>query len=318
MQSTTWVDARGDVHTASGQNQVKQLIGSVGLFGVVTELTVSTRPLIKMKAQTYRIMHQEQMLSQLDALMSEPSTAVIQWVPDRCVFPPLSPSFPYPPFLPTLAYNPLPFFSHCTSADMRTTTIATTTYSRQAFVTSRWEVPPDTWGTAQFSVFNNKPLISRLAGPTIGLQQVDNAQLNPFDWRAGTRLLDDLPICLASAVLLPFYQLKPHPFTQVPVLTEALTHPVVGRVSDMACSNCAPNDRGCVWRGAYTTLLELDFDASRLREWMGDVQKIYDAGVSSVMAAPLLTSLISTYWLLPTHRVLDWIMAAPHPSAPVC
>ncbi len=48
-------------------------------------------------------------------------------------------------------------------------------------------------------VLDSQPLIAPLAGPTLAIQQLDNALL-------GNRLLlDDLPLCLAELVLIPYY-----------------------------------------------------------------------------------------------------------------
>jgi hypothetical protein len=130
----------------------------------------------------------------------------------------------------------------------------------QAIVMTRQAVDASTPGHAMFQVLDGMPLIAAGAGPTMGINQIDNALL-------GNRLLlDDLPLCLAEVLLIPYHRSE---LTHVP---RPFGVPAVGRTAVMATSNCVPGPNfGCLWRNLGINLVELDLDVHDLPAWMDGV-----------------------------------------------
>lgn len=212
VASLTWVDAGGAVHSTS---DMTLWVGSNGLLGIITEMTLNVVPLTKLKALARR-MHDKKLRSSLSSVLGDKNLVLIQWLPDVM----------------------------------------------QAIIMTREAVPLSTPGNAVFQVLEGRPLLSALGALTMGVQQVDNALL-------GDRtVLDDLPLCLAEIVLIPYHRGE---ITKVPI---PFGVPAVGRLPVMATSNCIPNGPGCLWRNIPVNLLEVDLDVADLPAWMDDVRAI--------------------------------------------
>ncbi|KAG1656950.1 hypothetical protein FOA52_012054, partial [Chlamydomonas sp. UWO 241] len=156
---------------------------------------------------------------------------------------------------------------------------------RHANIMKRWRVDSGTKGKAEFYILSSRPLISPLGSVSILAQQIDATRLR------SSHVLDDAAICLAAAILTPFFR---DSFTKIPI---PFGIPVVGDNSKACCSECAPvavpsEALSCLWRTVPVTLYELDLAWSDLQAWMTDVRSIISREVSQLNQGQCLPSLI--------------------------
>ncbi|KAJ9534008.1 hypothetical protein QJQ45_027109 [Haematococcus lacustris] len=78
VSSLTWVDAGGTVHSTS---DMTLWVGSNGLLGIITEMTLNVVPLTKLKALARR-MHDKKLRSSLSSVLGDKNLVLIQWLPD--------------------------------------------------------------------------------------------------------------------------------------------------------------------------------------------------------------------------------------------
>ncbi|KAJ9533671.1 hypothetical protein QJQ45_026736, partial [Haematococcus lacustris] len=234
VASLTWVDAGGTVHSTS---DMTLWVGSNGLLGIITEMTLNAiilpaRPQFTPPAGLWGLLPAVVPLTKLKALARR--------MHDKKLRSSLS----------------------SVLGDKNLVLIQWLPDVMQAIIMTREAVPLSTPGNAVFQVLEGRPLLSALGALTMGVQQVDNALL-------GDRtVLDDLPLCLAEIVLIPYHRGE---ITKVPI---PFGVPAVGRLPVMATSNCIPNGPGCLWRNIPVNLLEVDLDVADLPAWMDDVRAI--------------------------------------------
>ncbi|KAJ9532938.1 hypothetical protein QJQ45_018035 [Haematococcus lacustris] len=155
----------------------------------------------------------------------------------------------------------------------------------QAIIMTREAVPLSTPGNAVFQVLEGRPLLSALGALTMGVQQVDNALL-------GDRtVLDDLPLCLAEIVLIPYHR---GDITKVPI---PFGVPAVGRLPVMATSNCIPNGPGCLWRNIPVNLLEVDLDVADLPVSSNAAAAVAIQQVPHAIEVPMHLTILFQAWM---------------------
>lgn len=231
VRSFTWVDAKGEVHSTDNP---QRYTGSLGLLGIITELTVAVVPRYKLEGYPQRT-HDFDIIERMPGYLQDPDISLVQWLPDV----------------------------------------------RQAIIMKRKVVSQDLKGEAEFNPLQSNPLISALGSLTLEVNQVDNALLG------NTHILDDLPICLAATILLPYFRDRS---TKIPF---PFGLPVVGQNRYVCCTDCDTGPAlGCLWRTTAVTLYELDLDWKVLQSWMRDVRRIIDSEVKVSRQGPCLPSII--------------------------